>query len=84
LPEGLVGPDGVVRDLLGSELLAELTDGVRQVDHLVELLVVGAPGALDRAVELGGAGSQHEEQDAAFLAGALEVGLELVRLALRP
>ena len=77
LAEGLVRPDRVVDGLPGSQLLAQLADGIRQVDHLVELLLVRALRALHMAVQLGGAGRQDEERECAFLAGPLEVSLEL-------
>ena len=41
---------------------------------LVELLGVGALGALDPAIESGGAREQNEQAQAALLAGLLELG----------
>ena len=61
LPLAQGGSDGV-----GLEL------GVRD---LVELLGVGPVGPLDRPVQLGRAGRQDEQPDAARLAGGLELGV---------
>jgi hypothetical protein len=47
-----MGPDGVVAELLCQEKPAQLVEGLRWVEHLVELLFVGTLGSLDAAVEL--------------------------------
>ena len=67
----------VVAELLGAQKDLQLSDRIGRVEHLVELLFVRALGALDVAVELGRARRQDEEHQASFLAGRLELGLEL-------
>lgn len=65
-----------------DELLVERGDGPVALIDLVELLCVRALGPLDRTVELGAFGWQHEQLDATALALALEVRIELLSLHL--
>ena len=77
IAEGLVRPDGVVSALPGHELAVQGGDLQGEGGDLMELLRVGALGALDAPIQLGRARGQDEEVDAACLAGLLEGGLEL-------
>ena len=56
---------------------AQIGDGVGPVDGVVELVLVGALGALYRAIEFRGARRQDEELDAELGAEPFEVRLEL-------
>ncbi len=69
LPERLMRPIGVVEALEFGQLDAQLAGA-----GLVELAAVGRVGALDAAVAIGASGRQHEQRDAAPLAGGLEPG----------
>lgn len=60
-PDGLARPDGVEDVLPLAEFLVELGDLERAGGDLIELLHVGAVGALIGAVEFGGAGREHGE-----------------------
>ena len=75
--EGLVWADVVVDGFPLLEPLVEGGDLEGEVGDLVELLGMGAVGAFDAAVELGGAGRQGEQEDAAEPALGLELGHEL-------
>src|SRR3970282_2017091 len=74
---GLVGAKVVVDAFAPAKAWAEAGDGRRVVGLVIELLAVGAVGPFDPAVELGAAGREFEEENAALLAGRLEVGHEL-------
>src|SRR3990172_5793651 len=65
LTEGLVWPVAVMNVLPSAEKLANAGEGGGVSEAVVELLLVGALGALDVAFELGGAGRQDEQFDAA-------------------
>jgi hypothetical protein len=56
-----MGADGVVDDLPGLQLAVEGGDVERRVLDLVELLGVGALGALDVPIELRRSRGQEEE-----------------------
>jgi hypothetical protein len=74
--ESLVGADGVVSSLPVEQFLVELGDRERAGGDLIELLGRSAVGALDAAVQFGGARGQDEEADAALLASLFEDGGE--------
>ena len=63
--ESLVRADGVVGALPGKELTVEDRELEGVGDDFIELLGMGTLGALDMAVEFGGAGRQDEQQEAA-------------------
>ena len=63
--ESLVRADGVVGALPGKELTVEDRELEGVGDDFIELLGMGTLGALDMAVEFGGAGRQDEQQEVA-------------------
>ena len=69
----LVRPVGVVEALEFSQLDVQGADAQLAVAGLVELVSAGGVGALDAAAMLGAFGRQHEQGDAAALAGGLEL-----------
>ena len=75
--ESLMRAHGVVGSFPVLEFAVELGEGEREGGDLIELLCVGAVSAFDPAVELGGAGRQDKELDAALQASLLEEGGEL-------
>ena len=75
--KGLVGADGVVGPLPVLEFLVERGDLERAGGDLIEFLRVRTLGAFDRAVELGRAGRQDKELQAALLPSVFEGGGEL-------
>src|SRR4030066_1612035 len=77
LAESLVWPVGVMDILPSAKKLVDLGERGDRCETVVELLLVGALGTLDVAVELRGAGWKDEEFDAALAAGVLELGHEL-------
>src|SRR3989337_2918246 len=76
LAESLVRPVGVVNVLPSAKKLVDLGEGGGGGETVVELLLVGALGTLDVAVELGGARRKDEEFDAALAAGGRATGPE--------
>ena len=76
LSERLMWPIGVVEALEFGQL-----DVQGAVVELVELVAVDRVGALHAAVMLGAFGRQHEQFDAALLAGGLEPGRGLAAAA---
>ncbi len=76
--QGLVRTDGVVDVLPALQLLIELGEGRASVGcDFVELLVVGAVGPLDAAIQLRRATRQHEQTNLTQLTGLFEIGGEL-------
>ena len=75
--KGAVGAVGVVAVLEGVDERIELVDAGWQIVDGVELVAPRAVASLDRAVDLGALGRQHEELDGSALAGVLELGHEL-------
>ena len=75
--ESLMRTDGVVDLFPLAEFAIEFFHFQRASGDLVELLGVGAVGAFDGAVEFGRARGQHEQMQAALLAGLFELGGEL-------
>ncbi len=67
---------GVVEALEFGQLVVEGADAQLAGVELVELVAAGRVGALDAAVIFGASGRQHEQFDAAPLAGGLELGHE--------
>ena len=70
-------PAGVVEALEFGQLDVQRADAQLAKVELVELAAAGGVGALDAAVIFGASGRQHEQFDAAPLAGGLELGHEL-------
>ncbi len=70
-------PIGVVEALEFGQLDVQGADAELAGAGLVELAAAGGVGALDAAVIFGASGRQHEQFDAAPLAGGLELGHEL-------
>ncbi len=70
-------PIGVVEALEFGQLDVQGADAELAGAGLVELAAAGGVGALDAAVIFGASGRQHEQFDAAALAGGLELGHEL-------
>ncbi len=66
--ERLVGTDRVVGVFPGAQLLVQLGDQPGAGGDLIEILLVGALGAFDAAVEFGGAGRQDKQAQAALVA----------------
>ena len=77
LPECLVRPVVVVEALEFGQLDVQRADAQLAGAGLVELVSAGRIGALDTAAVFGASGRQHEQLDAAALAGGLELGHEL-------
>ncbi len=77
LSERLVRPAGVAEALEFGQLDVQGADAELAGAGLVELAAAGGVGALDAAVIFGASGRQHEQFDAAALAGGLELGHEL-------
>ncbi len=77
LSERLMRPVGVVEALEFGQLDVQGADAELAGVELVELVAAGRVGALDAAVIFGASGRQHEQGDAAPLAGGLELGHEL-------
>src|SRR3990172_8298928 len=77
LTEGLVWPVAVMNVLPSAEKLANAGEGGGVREAVVELLLVGALGTFNMAVELGEIGRQDEEFDAAQPAGVFELGHQL-------
>ncbi len=77
LSERLMRPAGVVEALEFGQLDVQGADAQLAVVELVELVAAGGVGALDAAIANGASGRQHEQFDAAPLAGGLELGHEL-------
>ncbi len=75
--EGLMGADGVVGVLPTKELVVQRAQSPVGWRDFVKLLGVGALGALNVGVEFGRAGREHEQGQAAPLAGEFEFGGEL-------
>lgn len=69
--------DGVVDTLPSEELPVERSHLQGEIIDLVELLGVGAFGALDGAIELGRARGEHEEAKVSLLASLFKTCLEL-------
>ncbi len=76
LSERLMRPAGVVEALEFGQLDVQGADAELAGAGLVELVAAGRVGALDAAVIFGASGRQHEQFDAAPLAGGLELGHE--------
>ncbi len=76
LSERLMRPVGVVEALEFGQLDVQGADAELAGVELVELVAAGGVGALDAAVIFGASGRQHEQGDAAPLAGGLELGHE--------
>ncbi len=76
LSERLMRPIGVVEALEFGQFDVEGADAQLAVVELVELVAADRVGALDAAVIFGASGRQHEQGDAALLAGGLELGHE--------
>jgi hypothetical protein len=72
-----MGTDGVIDLFPLAELTIEFFHLQRARGDLVELLGVGAVGALDGAVEFGRTGRKHEQMEATLLAGEFKLGGEL-------
>ena len=72
-----MGADGVVDLFPVAEFAIEFFHFQRASRDLVELLGVGAVGAFDGAIEFRRARGQHEQMQAALLAGLLKLGGEL-------
>ncbi len=70
-------PIGVAEALELGQLDVERADARLAAVELVELVAAHRVGALDAAVVFGASGRQHEQGDAALLAGGLELGHEL-------
>ena len=66
-------PVGVVEALEFGQLDVQHADAELAVAGLVELAAAGRVGALDAAVIFGASGRQHEQGDAAPLAGGVLV-----------
>ena len=77
LPERLMRPVVVVEALEFGQLDVQGSDAQLAVVELVELVAAHRVGALDAAVVFWASGRQHEQFDAALLAGGLELGHEL-------
>ncbi len=77
LSERLMRAAGVAEALEFGQLDVEGADAELAVVELVELVAAGGVGALDAAIAIGAFGRQHEQGDAAPLAGGLELGHEL-------
>ncbi len=77
LPERLMRAIGVVEALEFGQLDVQRAHAQLAVVELVELVAAGRVGALHAAVIFGASGRQHEQGDAAPLAGGLELGHEL-------
>ncbi len=77
LSERLMRPVGVVEALEFGQLDVQGADAELAGVELVELVAADGVGALDAAVIFGASGRQHEQGDAAPLAGGLELGHEL-------
>ena len=75
--ESLVRADAVVDGFPFAKGAVEGLDLQIAVVDIVELLDVGSVGALDMAIELGGARGQDEEADAPLLTGVFEDSVEL-------
>src|SRR4030067_2445575 len=69
LAESLVWPVGVVDILPSAKKLVDLGERGGRCETVVELLLMGALGTLDVAVELGRARWEDKELDAALAAG---------------
>ena len=67
-------PVVVVEALEFGQLDVQLAGAQLAVAGLVELVAAGGVGALDAAIVFGASGRQHEQFDAAPLAGGLELG----------
>ncbi len=74
LPERLMRPIGVAEALEFGLLDVQRADAQLAGAGLVELAAAGGAGALHAAAMLGASGRQHEQGDAAPLAGGLELG----------
>ncbi len=74
LSERLMRPVGVAEALEFGQLDVQRADAQLAVVELVELVAAGRVGALDAAIANGASGRQHEQGDAALLAGGLELG----------
>ncbi len=70
----LVRPVGVAEALEPGQLDVQLADAELAGAGLVELAAAGGVGALDAAVAIRAFRRQHEQRDAAPLAGGLELG----------
>ncbi len=70
-------PVGVVEALEFGQLDVQRAHAQLAGVELVELVAAGGVGALDAAIANGASGRQHEQGDAAPLAGGLELGHEL-------
>ena len=77
LSERLMRPVGVVEALEFGQFDVQGADAQLAVAGLVELAAAGGVGALHAAIANGASGRQHEQGDAALLAGGLELGHEL-------
>ncbi len=77
LSERLMRAAGVAEALEFGQLDVEGADAQLAGVELVELVSAGRVGALDAAIAIGASGRQHEQGDAAPLAGGLELGHEL-------
>ncbi len=74
LSERLMRPVVVVESLEFGQLDVQRAHAQLAVVELVELAAAGGVGALHAAVAIGASGRQHEQFDAALLAGGLELG----------
>ncbi len=74
LSERLMRPVGVAEALEFGQFDVQGADAELAGVELVELVAAGRVGALDAAVIFGASGRQHEQFDAAPLAGGLELG----------
>ena len=77
LSERLMRPVVVVEALEFGQLDVQGADAELAGVELVELVAAGGVGALHAAIANGASGRQHEQGDAALLAGGLELGHEL-------
>ena len=75
--ESLVRAHGIVDAFPSPEIAIEGGELERVGDNRIELLGMGTLGAFDPAIELGRAGRQDEQAQAALLAGPFELGGEL-------
>ena len=72
--------DGVVDPLPLAQFAVERFHFQRTSADLIELLGVGALGALDRSIEFGRARREHEQVQPALLAGQLELQHDIKNL----
>lgn len=73
--KGRLGPDRAVDPLPTAQCIVQAGQIQSTPVVGIELFLAGVLAPLDIAVELGGAGWQNEESDAAFHAGLFELGL---------